>query len=307
MSDLTTQASITLNPSATGRDHDDGSAAGAREVILAPLPLRSQACDPATLSHLRRIVVAVGDQLTTDAVVRVLTRGLPHAEVETLASGCSLRDSLTSRPADLVIAAVSLPDGDVLDLLAEARRRSWCERMLLITERREPQVIQTIRTLGAHGALDSQVDGVARLYEAIRRIGCGGTFWSSTFVEILRGEGPHGYVQRTLSPAELYVFAILGDGCDDQMAALELSLSTQAVHAFRKRLHFKLGLQHKGQLVSLAVRCGLVRFTPTGVERPGLEALRLRSVFRPRRRSLVQGGTTDARQTVQKRVASWAK
>jgi len=307
MSALTTQSTIPLKSSVPGEDCGPWSAVGARNVIIAPLPMRSQACDPATLSHLRRIVVAVGDQLMADAVVRVLTRGLPHAQVETLTSGGSLRESLVSQPADFVIAAVSLPDGDVLDLLAEARRRLWCERMLLITERREPQVIQTIRTLGAHGALDSQVDGVARLDEAIRRIGCGGTFWSSTFVEILRGEGPHGYVQRRLSPAELYVFAILGDGCDDQMAALELSLSTQAVHAYRKRLHCKLGLQHKGQLVSLAVRCGLVRFTPSGVERPGLEALRLRSVFRPRRRRLVQEGKTEIRKAAQKRLANWAK
>jgi DNA-binding CsgD family transcriptional regulator len=102
-------------------------------------------------------------------------------------------------------------------------------------------------------------------------------------LEILRGEGPNGHVQRVLSPAELYVFAVLGDGSDDQTGADVLGLSLQSVHAYRKRIHQKLRLQHKGQLVSLAIRCGLVRFTERGVERPGIEALRSRSVFRTRR------------------------
>jgi DNA-binding NarL/FixJ family response regulator len=216
-------------------------------------------------------------------VLRLLARFLPHAEVEQVRDRVALRGALAARAADFLITSEALLDGDALDLLAEARARRQCDRLLVLTHRREPQVIFAIRSLGAHGAVDSRSDGAPGLADAIRRIGCGGAYWSQSFLEILRGEGPNGHVQRVLSPAELYVFAVLGDGSDDQTGADVLGLSLQSVHAYRKRIHQKLRLQHKGQLVSLAIRCGLVRFTERGVERPGIEALRSRSVFRTRR------------------------
>ncbi len=194
----------------------------------------------------------------------------------------ALRGALSVRAADFLIASETLLDGDALDVLAEVRTRRQCDRLLVLTQRREPQVIFAIRSLGAHGAVDSRSDGAIGLADAIRRIGCGGAYWSQSFLEILRGEGPNGHVQRVLSAAELYVFAVLGDGSDDQTGAEFLGLTLQSVHAYRKRIHQKLRLQHKGQLVSLAIRCGLVRFTERGVERPGIEALRSRCVFRSR-------------------------
>ena len=251
--------------------------------LLAPLPRELQPCDVVTLGHLRRVLVAIDDCLVTDSVLRLLTRFLPHAEVNQVRDRVGLRGSLSVRAADFLITSETLSDGDVLDVLAEARARRQCDRLLVLTQRREPQVILAIRNLGAHGAVDSRSDGAVGLADAIRRIGCGGAYWSQSFLEILRGEGPNGHVQRVLSPAELYVFAVLGDGSDDQTGADVLGLSLQSVHAYRKRIHQKLRLQHKGQLVSLAIRCGLVRFTDRGVERPGIAALRARSVFRSRR------------------------
>lgn len=249
---------------------------------LAPLPRDLQPCDVVTLGHLRRVLVAVDDCLVVDSVLRLLARFLPHAEVEHVRDRVALRGALSDRAVDFLIASETLLDGDALDLLAEVRTRRQCDRLLVLTQRREPQVIFAIRSLGAHGAVDSRSDGAIGLADAIRRIGCGGAYWSQSFLEILRGEGPNGHVQRVLSAAELYVFAVLGDGSDDQTGAEFLGLSLQSVHAYRKRIHQKLRLQHKGQLVSLAIRCGLVRFTERGVERPGIEALRSRCVFRSR-------------------------
>jgi len=251
--------------------------------LLAPLPRELQPCDVVTLGHLRRVLMAVDDCLVADSVLRLLARFLPHAEVEQARDRVGLRGSLSARAADFLIASETLTDGDALDVLAEARARRQCDRLLVLTQRREPQVIFAIRSLGAHGAVDSRSDGAVGLADAIRRIGCGGAYWSQSFLEILRGEGPNGHVQRVLSPAELYVFAVLGDGSDDQTGADFLGLSLQSVHAYRKRIHQKLRLQHKGQFRSLAIRCGLVRFTERGVERPGIAALRARSVFRSRR------------------------
>jgi DNA-binding NarL/FixJ family response regulator len=256
------------------------------ELILAPLPTEAAPCDPATLRHLQSIGVAVGDQLVADAVQRALLGCAPHAPVWKERAGGSLLRRLSGGKTDLLIASARLLDGDALDILARARRDGLCERLLVVTDDIEPQVIHTLRMLGVHGTVDTRVDGAACLEDAIRRVGCGGSYWSGTCLDVLHGHGPLSHLPQVLSPVELYVMAILGEGCDDEVAAGRIGLSAQAVHAYRKRLHGKLGLQHRGQLVGIAVRFGLVRFTTNGVEHPGLESLRARCVFRTRRRAL---------------------
>ncbi|MFO1450393.1 MAG: LuxR C-terminal-related transcriptional regulator [Opitutaceae bacterium] len=258
------------------------------EVLLAPLPSESECCDPATLSHVHTVGVAVSDHLAADAVQRALLSCVSHAVSWRETEVAGLRRRLSTSEVDLVVASPSLADGDVLDLLAQSRRLGRCKRLLVVVEQAAPMVIHTLRTLGAHGAIDTQVDGVARLVEAIRQVGCGGAYWSGSCLDVLHGQGPLSHVPKLLSPVELYVMAILGEGCDDEAAADRIGLSAQAVHAYRKRLHLKLGLQHRGQLVGVAVRFGLVRFTGRGVEHPGLESLRSRCVFRTRHRVRAQ-------------------
>lgn len=283
------RGSVPRRPARTGGSSRPGAEATfpePAEMVLAPLPSEAGPCDPTTLCHLHSIGVAVGDQLVADAVQRALLSCAPHARVWKERAGRSLLRRLGGGKTDLLIASVRLLDGDALDILGQARRDGLCERVLVVTDDVEPQVIHTLRMLGVHGTVDTRVDGAACLEDAIRRVGCGGAYWSGTCLDVLHGHGPLSHVPRVLSPVELYVMAILGEGLDDEMAAGRIGLSTQAVHAYRKRLHGKLGLQHRGQLVGIAVRFGLVRFTTQGVEHPGLESLRARCVFRTRRRAL---------------------
>jgi DNA-binding NarL/FixJ family response regulator len=230
-----------------------------------------------------RWAVALEDRLLREVVVRVVEEQCPGAEWVSWAGVAKVREALAAAVCPALICGVSLGDGDLTDLLAEALAGERVERVLVVTDRGEPHVAEALSAAGVQAAVNVREDGIEGVREGVRRLSSGGGYWSEGFLATLRGEGPHAQVARRLTPAELYLFAILGEGLDDASAAEDLPLSVQGVHAYRKRIHHKLGLQHKGQLVSLAVRYGLVRFTASAVERPGLAALRARCVFRPRR------------------------
>ncbi|HRE81927.1 MAG TPA: LuxR C-terminal-related transcriptional regulator [Opitutaceae bacterium] len=250
-------------------------------------PTSTESADPAfsELAHLRRVVVAMEDFVAADAVEEALGRTVGHAEVERVEDAQRFRVTLREKPADLVICGVRLRDGDLVDVLATIRRRTAFagERILVVTHRSESQVIHALRGLGVSGIVDSGCEGTRQVSEAIRRVGLGGCYWSPSLHAILQGSEPLAQMQRLLTSTELFLLAMLGDGSDDETAAHRLHLSVQGVHAYRKRIHRKLGIQHKGGLMVAALQTGLVRITAEGVERPGLEILRSRCLFRQKR------------------------
>jgi hypothetical protein len=65
-----------------------------------------------------------------------------------------------------------------------------------------------------------------------------------------------------------------------------LGSTSSTISTIRRRLHRKLGLHHKGELVQHAARLGFVRFNREGVVRPGFAQLRAAyDARRPRKRS----------------------
>ncbi len=230
------------------------------------------------LSHgdIGRIVTVHQDRVLLEILGHALETEFPNAILEGAASIQELQSKLTHEPADLLVISASLPGEDAFSALAALKQTCPQQRMLFVTTRCDYLIVQTLRSLGARGAIDTTTDDMACLRQALRRVAAGQTYWSANLQPMLRGSSPSIAILRHLTPMEMYLFAILGDGCSDGVAASMLDLSEQSVHSYRKRLHRKLGIQHKGDLVTRAFQYGLVRATPDGVERPGLQLLRAR-------------------------------
>jgi DNA-binding NarL/FixJ family response regulator len=110
---------------------------------------------------------------------------------------------------------------------------------------------------------------------ALRAIADGKRYWSQTIVDHIHrvGSGSNALF-RLLTAFEHLVLSVIGDGCDNTVAAAELQLSPATVSTVRRELHRKLGVQHRGELVRVAAQHGFVRFTSTGVVRPGFAMMR---------------------------------
>lgn len=238
-----------------------------------------------TASAARRVVVALGNRLMAECLERWLSTTFQDFRVEGCVSNEHLQRSLRSEAADLAIASPSLVDGDSLDGLAESRRRGECRRVLILTDRREPLLLEMVRKLEFNGVLDVGVEGVTGLQDALQRVLRGRSYWSASFLKVVGQRPMEGMNARlaALSGTERFFLSILGGGCDDEAAADYLDMTIAGVHAYRKRLHRKLGLTHKGQLVVIAAQAGLVRFGAAGVERLALRHLRAQCRFRAQR------------------------
>ncbi len=266
-----------LNPLRKGT----GDAGGAERLMAgaslpAPSTRRSPAGGDPGLDHIQRIVFAHPDRVLIDVLGRAIMSTLPKAHVECVTTGASLRSSLLARAADLTVVSVDLPGEDEFAVLGALRRPAEGRRLLFVTNRSDYQVVQAMRSVGAQGAIDTTAEDIECFCRALRGVARGQTYWSPTLQRVMQGAGHLIRALRHLTAKEMYLFAILGDGCSDDVAAAMVNLSEQTVHGYRKRLHRKLGIQHKGALVTRAFLYGLVRVTPDGVVRPGLDLLRAR-------------------------------
>ncbi len=267
------------NLSKKGTNAGAGSA-GSVACLARPLLSEGPSAPLSDLAHIERIVLAHPDRVLLEVLGRAIADTLPRARMECATTAAAFRGCLFARAADLIVASVDLPGEDGFSILGALRRPSDPQRLLFVTNRSDYQLVQAMRSVGARGAIDTMTDDIACFCRALRCVSHGQTYWSPSLHGVLHGSGASARALRHLTAKEMYLFAILGDGCSDDVAAAMLNISEQTVHGYRKRLHRKLGIQHKGALVTRAFLYGLVRVTSDGVVRPGLDLLRARCLVR---------------------------
>lgn len=205
-------------------------------------------------------------------------RVFPNARVTVATSVESAAVSLRSEPADIFVTGVGASlEGDVLELLAQSAHESpLADRILVVTSRREYRVLSCLRTLEVDGVFDSSRESSDNFASALRAVASGSRYWSASILQHMQHMGQMGTAGahfRLLTACEQLVLSVVGDGCDDTVAARELGLSPATVSTVRRELHRKLGVQHRGELVRVAAQNGFVRFTPLGIVRPGFAML----------------------------------
>ncbi len=135
-------------------------------------------------------------------------------------------------------------------------------------------MLAALRTLEIKGVFDAANEPPETLMTALRAVAQGSRYWSQTLVDFLQEMSSTSTgLFRLLTAFEQVVLSIIGDGCDDNVAARKLGISPSTVSTVRRELHRKLGVQHRGELVRAAAQHGFVRFTPGGVIRPGFALL----------------------------------
>jgi two-component system response regulator NreC len=221
-----------------------------------------------------RVLILKTDKLSASVLAETVEKVIPGARIQRESTLQGALGQMEYEAVDLLVTGVSLPDGDALDLLGDRPGRQRFRRALVVTGRWEHRLLAILRVLPIHGVYDSNTEDRASIETAMRLVAKGERYWSASVLERLcRDQVPANSINRMLSPTEHLVFAVIGDGCDDKAAAKKLNLRPSTIHSVRRELHRKLGVQHKGELVRLAVRYGYVRITATGVQRPGFSTL----------------------------------
>jgi DNA-binding NarL/FixJ family response regulator len=220
----------------------------------------------------RCILILKADRIYAEALKQYTLHVFPRARVLLACSIEAAHAILKSESIDIFVTGVGASmDSDVLDLLAKRSTGGIrARRVLVVTVRREYRVLAALRGISVDGVFDSAAERPSEYVNALRAIAKGGRYWSQSVLDHMHRVGSASTALfRLLTNFEQVVLSVIGDGCDNTVAARKLRLSPATVSTVRRELHRKLGVQHRGELIRLAAQHGFVRFTASGIVRPG--------------------------------------
>ncbi len=222
-------------------------------------------------AHVKNVLIFKADRIYAEALRQHVQCVFPPAKVWTALSLDSAKRQLSTLRPDVFVTGVGASlDGDIVDLLAGQLPAHRSLRVLVVTVRLEYRVLAALRSLSVEGVFDSASGTAEELSLALRTVAEGKRYWSQSIIEHMHRVGSASdALFRLLTTFEQVVLSVIGDGCDNVVAAHRLKLSPATVSTVRRELHRKLGVQHRGELVRVAAQHGFVRFTAGGVVRPG--------------------------------------
>ena len=174
-------------------------------------------------------------------------------------TGQEALEGIVRSKADLVLADISLPDKNGLDVIKELQARHPGVSVLVISMHDEALYAERVLRAGARGYIMKQ-EGGKKLMGAIRQV-LGGQIYLSEKMSTKILESFSGRLEQAgrmpmenLTDREFEVLQLLGEGKTTREIAGQLHLSNKTVEAHRANIKTKLKLQNAAELVRYAVR-----------------------------------------------------
>lgn len=167
-------------------------------------------------------------------------------------------DRIVQNKPDLVLADISLPDKNGLELIKDVHVRDPEILILVVSMHDESLYAERVLRAGARGYVMKQ-EGGRKLMQAIRLVLSGQIYvsekMSAKILEIFSGRRSKGGspIER-LSDREFEVFQLIGEGKGTRDIAGHLHLSVKTVEVHRANIKEKLDLRSATDLVHYAVR-----------------------------------------------------
>jgi DNA-binding NarL/FixJ family response regulator len=210
-----------------------------------------------------RLILLIEDHPIVRAGCRRLLQsrnGIEIIEADCGAEGLRLN---RERSPDLVILDLNLPDTNGLDVLRQLLRETPAVKVLVFSMYEDPAFVANALEAGAVGYVTKN-DDPDTLLEAVDKAWQGSVHLGHTVAQklaLMNLRSPNGSL-RNLSPREIQVLDLLGDGRSLSEIAGRLDISYRTVANISSQLKNKLGIGTTSGLVKLAVeqrRLGVLR------------------------------------------------
>ncbi|MFC9327048.1 response regulator [Kitasatospora sp. NPDC057015] len=216
-----------------------------------------------------RVLVADDEPLIRAGIRMILSSAEDIEVVAEAADGREALELARAHGADVVLLDIQMPVMDGLTALAELPRAAPGARALILTTFGErDNVLRAVAAGGAGFLLKDTAP--AELIQAVRAAAGGNAFLSpvaTRFIVDSLAAGPAGpAVARTeaarrrlegLTPRELEVLALLGEGLSNADAGARIHMSEATVKTYVSRILAKLGCDNRVQAALLARDAGL--------------------------------------------------
>lgn len=171
-------------------------------------------------------------------------------------------ESLDRTTPHVVLMDIGLPGISGIAGTGQIRKRYPSVQILILTVYNEDDRIFAALCAGACGYLLKNTPP-GKIVEAIREVAAGGAVMSPSIarnvVELFRKFRPPAGTDYGLSPQEMRLLNLLGEGHHYKTAAAELGLSVHTVNFYLKQIYDKLQVHSKAEAVAKALREGLIR------------------------------------------------
>ncbi len=205
----------------------------------------------------KRILIVDDHPMMREGIAHTINREpdlVVCGEVGTAAQALTM---VQSHDPDLVLADISLPGRDGVELIKDLRAAYPATVVLVVSSHDESIFAERVLRAGGRGYVTKQ-EGGREVIRAIRCVLGGQIFFSEKlsgnllqqfYMGSAPGERP---VVHQLSDREFGIFQLIGRGLSTQTISEQLHLSAKTVDAHRANIKEKLGLKTTAELISYA-------------------------------------------------------
>lgn len=195
-------------------------------------------------------------------IVRSGLRRLLAAEAEEIQEAATGQSALSifraSRPT-LTILDLNLPGISGLEVIERLKAVDPKARILVLSMHDDPMHVRRALQAGAAGYVTKNARP-DEIIEAVRRVNHGGTYVEHSVAEelVFLSIKPQVHPLSELSTRELEVLRLLAQGCSLSIIASIIGVSQKTAANSSSRIKAKLGARTTADLISIALRLGLI-------------------------------------------------
>jgi len=205
------------------------------------------------------ILVVDDHQLFREGLSQMINRESDLEVCAEAADTASALEAMKSHKPDLAIIDISLAGSNGIDLIKQIRAADTETPILVLSMHDESLYAERALRSGANGYIMKQ-EANKKVRDAIRQVLSGEIYLSEKMSaqmvsKLISGRhDPNRTPLEILSPRELQVFELIGQGYSTRQIAEAMKLTVPTINSFRARIKEKLRIQNASELVLTAIR-----------------------------------------------------
>lgn len=208
-----------------------------------------------------RITLADDHPLVLDGLYHLLREYPEFDVVDRCVSGTEALRAVRSRPPDVFVLDLHLPDVDGLTVARTLHDSGELPKTVLLTAQlHEDQLIEALH-LGVRGFVLKEM-ATKLLIECLRRVNAGGQWLEKdsanrAMAKLVRREARAAQVARLLTPREIEVVKMVAKGLSNKEIADRLSIADGTVKIHLHNIYEKVKVNRRAELARFADENGL--------------------------------------------------
>ena len=214
-----------------------------------------------------RVVIADDHPVVRDGLRMTIERsGKDIVVVGEASDGMEVLTMAATRPADVFILDVTMPNMNGIDTARELLKRSPGAKIIMLSLHDTKAMVEEALAAGARGYLTKEM--VTRtVVEAVAEVHAGGYYLCPKIAHFVVEAGlmgkeasrKRGAASVALSGQERKVLQLIAEGHSNKEVAARLHVSVNTIHAHRNSMMAKLNIHKQADLVHYAIKAGIAK------------------------------------------------